>query len=40
MSPSASVNNRPNLDLINIDVYTKYGQIMSIGSEDIGRKQS
>ena len=28
----------PNLDLINVNVYTKFGQISSIGSQDIERK--
>ena len=28
----------PNLDLININVYTKFGKILSIGSQDIERK--
>ena len=29
----------PNLDLINVNVYTKFGQILSIGSQDIERKR-
>ena len=29
----------PNLDLINDNVYTKFGLILSIGSQDIKRKQ-
>ena len=29
----------PNLDLINVNVYTKFGLILSIGSQDIGRKR-
>ena len=29
----------PNLDLINVNVYTKSGSILSIGSQDIERKQ-
>ena len=28
----------PNLDLIDVNVYTKFGQILSIGSQDIERK--
>ena len=28
----------PNLDLINVNVYTKFGLIRSIGSQDIERK--
>ena len=30
----------PNLDTINVDVYTKFGKILSIGSQDIERKQN
>ena len=29
----------PNLDTINVNVYIKFGQILSIGSQDIERKQ-
>ena len=29
----------PNLDLINVNVYTKFGLILSIGSQDIERKK-
>ena len=29
-----------NLDLINVNVYTKFGLILSIGSQDIGQKQN
>ena len=29
----------PNLDLINVNVYTKFGKILSIGSQDIERKR-
>ena len=29
----------PNLDIINVNVYTKFGNILSIGSQDIERKQ-
>ena len=32
--------NNPKLDLINVDVHTKCGQIMSIHSQDIERKQN
>ena len=28
----------PNLDIINVNVYTNFGQILSIGSQDIERK--
>ena len=28
----------PNLNLINVNVYTKFGLILSIGSQDIERK--
>ena len=30
----------PNLDLINVNVYTKFGKILSIGSQDIERKRN
>ena len=30
----------PNLDTININVYTKFGLILSIGSQDIERKRN
>ena len=30
----------PNLDLINVNVYTKFGVILFIGSQDIERKQN
>ena len=30
----------PNLDLINVIMYTKFGKILSIGSQDIGRKRN
>ena len=29
----------PNLDLVNIDLYTKFGSILSIHSQDIERKK-
>ena len=32
--------NNPNLDTINVNVYTKFGLILSIGSQDIERKQN
>ena len=32
-------NNRK-LDLVNVDVHTKFGQILSISSQDIERKQN
>ena len=31
-------NNNPKLDLVNVDVHTKFGQILSIRSQDIERK--
>ena len=30
----------PNLDTINVNVYTKFGEILSIGSQDIERKRN
>ena len=30
----------PNLDTINVNVYTNFGLILSIGSQDIERKQN
>ena len=30
----------PNLDLVNANVYTNFGQILSIGSQDIERKRN
>ena len=33
-------NNNPKLDLVNVDVHTKFGQILSIRSQDIERKQN
>ena len=30
----------PNLDTINVYVYTKFGSILSFGSQDIERKQN
>ena len=32
--------NNPKLDLDNVDVHTKYGQILSICSQDIERKRN
>ena len=32
--------NNPELGLVNVDVHTKFGQILSIGSQDIERKQN
>ena len=32
--------NNPKLDLVNVDVHTKFGQILSIPSQDIERKQN
>ena len=32
--------NNPNLDHVNVDVHTKFGQILSICSRDIERKQN
>ena len=32
--------NNPKLDLVNVDVHTKFGQILSICSQDIKRKQN
>ena len=32
--------NNPKLDLINVDVHTKFGQILSMSSQDIQRKQN
>ena len=31
--------NNPKLDLVNVDVHTKFGQILSIRSQDIERKE-
>ena len=31
--------NNPELDLVNVDVHTKFDQILSSGSQDIERKQ-
>ena len=32
--------NNPKLDVVNDNVHTKFGQILSIGSQDIERKQN
>ena len=32
--------NNPQLDLNNVNVHTKFGQILSIGSQDIERKRN
>ena len=32
--------NNPKLDLVNVNAHTKLGQILSIGSQDIERKQN
>ena len=32
--------NNPKLDLVNVDLHTKFGQILSIGSQDIERKRN
>ena len=34
------MGNNPKLDLVNVVVHTKFGQILSICSEDIERKQN
>ena len=31
--------NNPKLDLVNVNVHTKFGQILSIESQDIERKR-
>ena len=32
--------NNPKLDLVNVDVHTKFGRILSIHSQDIERKRN
>ena len=32
--------NNPKLDLVNVDMHTKFGQILSICSQDIERKRN
>ena len=34
------MGNNPKLDLVYVDVHTKFGQILSICSQDIERKQN
>ena len=34
------MGNNPKLDVVNVDVHTKFGQILSICSRDIERKQN
>ena len=34
------MGDNPKLDLVNVDVYTKFGQIVSVCSRDIERKQN
>ena len=34
------MGDNPKLDLFNLDVYTKFGQILSIRSQDIKQKQN
>ena len=34
------MGNNPKLDLVNVDVHTKFGRILSIRSQDIERKQN
>ena len=34
------MGNNPKLDLVNVDVHTKFGRIVSIRSEDIERKRN
>ena len=33
-------DNNPKLDLVNVNVHTKFSQILSIGSQGIERKQN
>ena len=33
-------SNNPKLDLVNVDVHTKFGQILSMRSQDIERKRN
>ena len=37
---SKKTDNNPNLDLVNKEAYTKFGEILSICPEDIERKQN
>ena len=34
------MGNNPKLDVVNVDVHTKFGQILSICSQDIERKRN
>ena len=34
------MGNNPKLDLVNVDVHTKFGQILSICSQDIEQKRN
>ena len=34
------IGNNPKQELVNVDVHTKFGQILSICSQDIERKQN
>ena len=34
------MGNNPKLDLVNVDMHTKFGQILSICSQDIERKRN
>ena len=34
------MGNNPKLDVVNVDVHTKFGQILSICSRDIERKRN
>ena len=34
------MGNNPKLDLVNVDVHTKFSQILFIGSQDIERKRN
>ena len=34
------MGNNPKLDLVNVDVHTKFGRILSISSQDIERKRN
>ena len=34
------MDNNPKLDLVNVDVHTNLGQILSIHTQDIERKQN
>ena len=35
-----TTGNNPKLDLVNVDVHTKFGRILSIRSQDIERKRN